>query len=447
MAVGKRKPAFQRELFVLAEELPTTAAHPFYAKVNDLLEKNGFDRFAQERCASFYASRLGRPGLPPGNYFRLMMIGYFEGIASERGIAWRVADSLALRHFLGLALTEPTPDHSTISKTRRLISLETHHEVFSWVLELLAREKILVGKTIGVDATTLEANAAMRGIIRRDTGEPYPEFLEKLAKAAGVDTQSREDLARFDRKRKKKTSNKDWKSPVDPDSRVARMKSGSTHLAHKIEHAVDMDSGAVVGVTVQGADLGDTTTVHETVRESIFGLGSASGPKGNPDLRRNVLTEIVTDKGYNSSAAILDLSIFGLRTYIPEPERGTRDWTGKDAERDATSANRRRIRGKRGQALLRKRGEQVERSFAHCYETGGMRRLFLRGRENIKKRLLIHLAGFNFSLIMRKLFGKGTPRGWADFFCQILLQIVMFFRWFQRNFSRTHVSPQFLAAP
>lgn len=447
MSVGKRKPAVQRELFVLADELPTTAAHPFYAKVNDILEKNGFDRFAQERCANVYASRLGRPGLPPGNYFRLMMIGYFEGIDSERGIAWRVADSLALRHFLGLTLTEQTPDHSTISKTRRLISLETHHEVFFWVLELLAREKILVGKTIGVDATTLEANAAMRGIIRRDTGETYPEFLEKLAKAAGVDTQSREDLARFDRKRKKKTSNKDWKSPVDPDSRVARMKSGSTHLAHKIEHAVDMDSGAVVGVTVQGAELGDTTTVHETVRESIFGLGNASGPKGNPGLRRNVLTEIVTDKGYNSSAAILDLSIFGLRTYIPEPERGTRDWTGKDAERDATSANRRRIRGKRGKALLQKRGELVERSFAHCYETGGMRRLFLRGRENIKKRLLIHLAGFNFSLIMRKLFGKGTPRGWGDFFFQILLRFVMFFRWFQRNFSRTHVSPQFLAAP
>lgn len=414
MALGKRKQARQAELWVAATELPTTSAHPFYSKLNEVLAKHGFDRFAEEACKEFYAPTMGRPGIPPGNYFRLIMLGYFEGISSERGIAWRVQDSLSLRKFLGISITERTPDHSTISKTRRLIDTETHDAIFSWVLQVLAKEKILAGETLGIDATNLAANAAMRNIARKDTGEAYQDYLKRLAEESGIPTPTKEDLIRFDKKRKKTTSNADWESKSDPDARIARMKNGSTHMAHKVEHAVDMDSGAVVGVTVQAADKGDTTTIRETVHTAFHALLDASGPLGDPSLRSSMFRSTVADKGYHSGAVLLDLADFGIRSYISEPERGKRNWKNNPEEQLPTYANRSRIRGDHGKALLKKRGELVERSFAHCYETGAMRRLFLRQRENIAKRILVHVAGFNLSLIMRKIFGRGTPRGLGD---------------------------------
>jgi transposase len=250
MAMGKREDQQKQEpLWIAHTELAAAPGHPFYEKLNELLDAERFDTFVEGLSAKFYAPQFGRPSLLPGVYFRSLLIGYFEGIEGERGIAWRVADSLALRRFLGIDLTERTPDHSTLSRTRRLIDLETHQQVFAWVLGLLADRGLLEGKRIGIDATTLEANAAMRSIVRRDTGESYNKFLTGLAKASGIETPTREDLARLDRKRKKRTSNKEWESPIDEDARVAKMKDGSTHLAHKAEHAVDMDSDAVVAVT------------------------------------------------------------------------------------------------------------------------------------------------------------------------------------------------------
>jgi transposase len=235
---------------------------------NQLLREHGFDEFVEARCAGFYAQATGRPSLPPGIYFRLLLIGYFEGIDSERGIAWRAADSLALRDFLGLDLHEAAPDHSTISRTRRLIAVETHRTVFTWVAQCLGNAGLIKGKTFGLDATTLEANAALRSIVRRDTGEGYEEFLTRLANASGIGTPTRGDLARLDRKRKKKGSNDDWTHPHDPDAKITKMKDGRTHLAHKAEHAIDLETGAIVGVTVQGADEGDTTTIQETLPEA-----------------------------------------------------------------------------------------------------------------------------------------------------------------------------------
>lgn len=423
MAIGKRKQARQAELWVAATELPTTSAHPFYSKLNEVLARHGFDSFAEEACKEFYAPSMGRPGIPPGNYFRLIMLGYFEGIASERGIAWRVADSLSLRKFLGISITENTPDHSTISKTRRLIDIETHEAIFSWVLQVLAKEKILVGETVGIDATNLAANAAMRNIARKDTGEAYHAFLERLAKESGIQTPTKDDLIRFDRNRKKKTSNADWVSKSDPDSRIARMKNGSTHMAHKVEHAVDMDSGAIVGVTVQAADQGDTTTFRETVHAAFHALLDASNTLGDPSLRSSIFRSTVADKGYHSGAVLLDLADFGIRSYIAEPERGRRTWKKNREEQQPTYANRGHIRGDHGKALMKKRGELVERSFAHCYETGAMRRLFLRQRENITKRILTHIAGFNLSLIMRRIFGRGTPRGLGDLLLNLIFSI------------------------
>ena len=360
-----------------------------------------------KRSAQFYADTMGRPSLAPGIYFRLLLIGYFEGLDSERGIAWRAADSFALRDFLGVGLDKAPPDHSTISRTRRLIDLETHRAVFTWVLQWLGMAGLVKGKTIGIDATTLEANAALRSIVRRDTGESYQEFLTKLAQASGIETPTRADLARIDRKRKKKGSNDDWTHPHDPDARIAKMKDGRTHLAHKAEHAVDLQTGAIVGVTVQGADQGDTTTIEATLPEALEQLEAVAAVTDDAVATGE---EVVTDKGYHSKQKMLELETFGVRTYISEPDRGPQHWIDQRAERDAVYANRRRIRGDRGKHLLRRRGELLERPNAHLYETGGMRRTHLRGHANILKRLLVHASGFNLGLFMRTLTGIGTPR-------------------------------------
>jgi transposase len=418
MAMGTRKQRDKQEgLWIAHTELASAPGHPFYQKLNELLEAERFDEFVEERCAKFYAAKYGRPSLTPGIYFRSLLIGYFEGIDGERGIAWRLADSLALRRFVGIGLDEYTPDHSTISRTRRLIDLDTHREVFRWVLGVLADRGLLKGQRIAIDATTLEANAAMRSIVRRDTGESYDEFLGGLAKASGIATPTREDMVRLDRKRKKRTSNKDWKSPADGDARIAKMKDGRTHLAHKAEHAVDLETGAVVAVTLQTADKGDTATLDATLCEAGMAVAELIGreaelrPEDKPKVNVNGIEDLVTDKGYHSGAVVERVKAYEVRSYIPEKKQtGRRSWAGKAEEQQAVYQNRRRVRGEYGKGLLRQRGEKVERSFAHCYETGGMRRTHLRGHRNILKRQLIHVGAFNLSLVMRKLLGAGTPR-------------------------------------
>ena len=351
MGTGKRRER-QQELWVASSDIVQTPANAFYDRLNEILNKRHFDRRVEHLCRRYYRGVGARPSITPGVYFRSLLIGYFEGLDSERGIAWRVADSLSLRKFLSYALDEQTPDHSTISRTRRLFWLTTHRAVFRWVLKMLVEEGLLAGQTVSVDATTLEANAALRSIVRRDTGERYEEYLKGLAEAAGIENPTREQLARFDRKRKKKVSNRDWKHPYDPDARITKMKDGRTHLAHKAEHAVDLSSGAVL--------------------KQLHGQG--------------------------------------VRSYIPEPERGRRNGQGKQTEQQQVYANRRRVRGETSKRRQKLRCELTERSFAHLYETGGMRRVHLKGRENILKRLLIHAAGCNLALVMRKMFGVGKPR-------------------------------------
>jgi transposase len=407
MAMGKRKRDRQPTMWVPTTDLPSAASHPFYRRLNQLLREQGFDDFVEAQCAGFYAETMGRPGLPPGIYFRLLLIGYFEGIDAERGIAWRAADSLALRDFLGIGLDQAPPDHSTISRTRRLIALETHRAVFTWILQCLGPAGLVKGKTIGIDATTLEANAALRSIVRRDSGEGYEEFLTTLAKASGIGTPTRADLARIDRKRKKKGSNDDWTHPHDPDAKITKMKDGRTHLAHKSEHAIDLETGAIVAVTVQGADEGDTATIQETLPEAAEQLEAVAAVTDDAVV---VIEEVVADKGYHSRTTVHDLETLEIRTYISEPDRGPQSWADQEAERDAVYANRRRIRGDRGKRLLRRRGELLERPCAHLYETGGLRRAHVRGHENVLKRLFVHAGAFNLGLWMRTLFGVGTPR-------------------------------------
>ncbi|HET7892663.1 MAG TPA: transposase [Candidatus Sulfotelmatobacter sp.] len=414
MSLGKRGQERQEAIWIETASLSRPDGHPFYERLEGLLRKRGFDRFAEESCRSFYAAKTGRPGLPPGTYFRFLLLGYFEGLVSERGIAWRAADSLALRRFLGYELTEPTPDHSTISRTRRLIDVETHRKVFGWVLQMLAEEGLLKGNTISIDGTTLEANAALRSIVKRDSGETYEEFLKGLAKESGIETPTREQLAKLDRKRPKKGSNDDWENPHDPDARITKMKDGRTHLAHKAEHAVDLETGAIVAVALHPADEGDTQTVSDTLCQAGENICEVAAACPKTAVNPKGPAEAVLDKGYHSNETVLTLKQWKVRSYCSEPDRGRRRWIGKAEEQAAVYENRRRIRGERGKRLLRRRGELVERGFAHMYETGAMRRTHLRRHPNIIKRLLIHAAAFNLGLVMRKLAGCGTPRGLQD---------------------------------
>jgi transposase len=397
----RKKRERQQGFWIASNEIVQTPANAFYDGLNEILNKRHFDRVVEKICQRYYKGPYGRPSLAPGVYFRMLMIGYFEGLDSERGIAWRVADSLSLRHFLGYALDEQTPDHSTVSRTRRLLWVETHKAVFRWLLSILIEEGLVEAQTVSIDGTTLEANAALRSIVRRDSGQKYEEYLKDLAGQAGLENPTREQLARLDRKRKKKGSNQDWTHPHDPDARITKMKDGRTHLAHKAEHAVDLASGAVLAVTIQAANAGDTTTMQSTLEDAqaVAEWVDESG-----------IEEVVADKGYHSGAVLEQLHAQAIRSYIPEPERGRRKWQGKRNQQRCVYANRRRIRGPRSKRLQKQRGELTERSFAHMYETGGMRRLHLRGRENILKRILVHAAGFNLGLVVRRLVGVGKPR-------------------------------------
>ena len=314
--IRKAKGVYTSELFIYSEEL-CSSSNAFYEALESVLCKYGFDKFVEKICRKFYADRMGCPGLAPGVYFRMLMIGYMEGWGSEREIAWYCSDSLALRKFLGYALTKRLPDHSTLSKTRKRLSVEVHMEVFVWVLQRLKKAGLLRGKTLGIDATTLEANAAMRSIVRRDTGQQYAVFLESLAKASGIETPTREDLVKLDKKCPRKGSNQDWVHPADPDARITKMKGGRTHLAHKYEHAVDLESGARVAVTVQTIDGADTASVERTLDAATEHLDAV-------DLTAK---EVVADRGYHSNAVMVSVKNRGLRSYISEPKRGRRNWS------------------------------------------------------------------------------------------------------------------------
>jgi transposase len=417
MSMGTRKQRERQEGLWYEAELPTAPGHPFYKRLNEVLDKAGFDRFCETNCAEFYHEKLGRPSLAPGLYFRVMMIGFFEGLDSERGIAWRLADSLTLRQFLSIGLDEKTPDHVTISRTRRLINAETHQRIFTWVLERLAQSGLIKGKTIGVDSTTLEANAAMRSIVRRDTGESYSAYLKRLAEAEGIDAKDAAALLRMDRKRRKKTSNEDWQSPSDGEAEITKLKDGRTALAYKAENAVDMETGAIVAVTTHGGASADTATIEETVIEAGIAVAELLGEKtaeGNCEVHPFGVEEVVADKGYHSNDVAVALDEMDVRSYVAEPDRGTRNWDGKEAAKTAVYANRRRIQGERGKRLQRQRGERIERNFAHQFDTGGLDRLYVRGRENVHKKFLLQAAACNLALLMRSRYGAGKPKAAHD---------------------------------
>jgi transposase len=414
MAMGRQGDR-QGDLMVTWSEMPRSPGHVFYDRLQEVLVGAGFDGFVEDTCQAYYARTMGAPSVPPGRYFRMHMVGYFEGIDSERGIEWRCSDSLSLREFLRLETPDRVPDHSWLSKTRGRLPHEVHERVFGWVLALIAERGLVRGERIGVDASTLEANAALRAIVRRDTGEGYREMLERMAQESGIATPTAEDLIRLDRKRKGKTlSNDEWISRTDPEARIARMKDGTTHLAYKPEHAVDLDTGAVVAAEMHPADQGDTTTLTGTLDAARRTLTNVGAPPSSDDP-----AECVADKGYHARAVLTDLDGGPWKTRIAEPQRkGVLRWHGDEAARRAVYNNRTRLRSEVGQQAMRNRAELVERSFAHILDRGGMRRTWLRGRENVHKRDLIHVAGPNLGLLMRLLIGAGTPKeavasGWC----------------------------------
>ena len=403
MALGRRKGEHQ-ESFLASTDLPRAPGHPFYVELNRLLARHGFDRHVEKLCEPYYA-KVGRPGIPPGVYFRMLFVGYFEGIGSQRGIAWRCADSLSLREFLGLGATERSPDHSSLTVIRQRLPLSVYLEVFSLVLKLAHVEGFFEGKIAGMDATLLEANAAMKSIVRRDTGEDWKAYVRALAAEEGVEIDDDEDLRRFDKKRKKKgVGNKDWTSGTDPESRIMRMKSGRTHLAYKVEHAVDLESGLVLAAEIFPGDLSDGDSLATTTRMAKQTVRRILG--------RNRLRDVVADKGYHKSAALAEVIKQGLRTYIPERrDVWQRVWLDKPrSHKRAVYANRRRVRGTRNPQLQKKRTEYLERTFAHACETGGGRRCWLRGRDANRKRHLLLVAGLNLGVVMRKMIGFGSPR-------------------------------------
>jgi transposase len=406
MALG-RQGERQADLMIGWAELPRSPGHVFYDRLQAVLLEAGFDRFAEGECAPYYASRRGRPSIPPGRYFRMHLVGYFEGIDSERGLEWRCADSLSLREFLRLGTTEPVPDHSWLSKTRARLPVEVHEAVFAWVLQRLAEHGLIKGDRIGVDASTMEANAALRAIVRRDSGEGYREMLKRLAEESGIATPTAEDLIRLDRKRKgKRLSNEDWTSPTDPEARIAKLKDGRTHLAYKPEHAVDLDTGAIVAAEVHPADRGDTATLPGTLAAAEANLAAVDAAPTPEDP-----AELIADKGYHSRDGLKDLDDGVWKSRIAEKRSaGVNRWRGDGEARRAVYNNRARLRSGVAREAFKLRAELVERSFALTLERGGMRRAWLRGRENLRKRYLIHVAGYNLGLVMRLLVGAGTPR-------------------------------------
>jgi transposase len=403
MSMGRKPSERQSDLWIATTDLPKSPGHVFYEKLNGLLGEAEFDCYVEELCQPYYADEVGRASIPPGVYFRMLFVGYFEELSSQRGIAWRCSDSFSLRAFLGMAWNEKTPDHSSLSKIRQRLPLSVHEQVFAFVLKVAQDKKLLRGKTVAVDATTLEANAAMKTIVRKETGEDWKEYLRRLAAEEGLEDPTDEELRRFDKDRPKKVSNKEWQSPTDTDSRIAKMKDGRTHLAYKAEHALDLETEFVLSATVHAADQADSATLVDSVLGAQINLVRAGSEQE--------VEEAVADKGYHKAETLASCETLNVRTYIPEPKRKMRRWKGKpESWRQATRSNRRRVQGVRSKRLQRLRSEYVERSFAHVCETGGGRRTWLRGLDKVNKRYLVQVAAHNLGLLMRKLFGMGKPR-------------------------------------
>ena len=419
MAIGKRNKPKQQPLWIAASNLAPRSGHPFYIRLNDLLDNDGFDTWLEQESVPYFATG-GRPSIPPGVYFRMLFVGYLEGFQSERSIAWHCADRMSLRNFLGYLAHESTPDHSSLTIWRQRLPLSLYREVFQRILCIVEQHGLIDAYAAGVDSSTIEANASLRRLARKDSGASYREYVKELMREAGEDPGDTAAVVRFDKKRKGKSlSNKDWESETDPDARIAKMKDGTTHLAYKAEHAVDLKTSAMLGINIYPADQGDPAELPETLETITDNLSSLGDDP--PELLC-----VVTDKGYHKAELIKEVNLnHEVTTYIPEREtKQRRKWHNDLDARREFHANRQRTRGNEGKRLGRLRSELVERSFAFTKRSGNLGRMTIRGLENVKKRYLIHAAAYNLSLVMRSIFGSGTPKGMADAWGQRIIELL-----------------------
>ena len=403
----KKKKAAQGELWVATHQLPTSAKTTFYSRLDETLESFGFADKVRALCAPAYKStKAGRPGIDPVVYLKMIMVGFFEDLPSERAIAARCADSISIRSFLNYSLEEKTPDHSTFTVIRQRLGLEIYQQIFTLTLQALREHGLLRGKNLGIDSSVIEANASLRSLVHRNTEEQYWDYVKRLAAEHGIDPNDTTAVRKFDRHRPGKGSNQEWQNPHDPDARIGRTKDGATDMIYKPETVVDLDTGAIVQADVHPGDQADHKEMATRVLEAQQTINQATRQK--PDTL--TVTSVTSDKGYYAVGELQALQHEGIRTVISDPIDNRRVDKLPPAEKRAVRGAKRSVRSKSGKELLRRRGMHIERSFAHILDAGGMRRTTLRGWENLNKRFKLAAAFYNLSQLMRKLFGFGTPK-------------------------------------
>ena len=402
-----KKKAAQGEFWVAAHQLPTSAKSAFYARLDETLESFGFADKVRALCAPAYnATQAGRPGIDPVVYLKMIMVGFFEDLPSERAIAARCADSICIRAFLNYSLEEKTPEHSTFTVIRQRLGLEVYQEIFTLTLQALREHGLLRGKNLGIDSSVIEANASLRALVHRNTEEQYWDYVKRLAAQEGIDPDDTAAVRKFDRHRPGKGSNKEWQNPYDPDAKIGRTKHGATDMIYKPEAVVDLDTGAIVQADVHPGDQAD----HKEVATQVLQAQQTINQACEQALDTLTVTSVTSDKGYYAVDQLEALQAEGIRTVISDPLDNRRIDKLQPQQQQAVRAARRSVKSKSGKDLLRRRGMHIERSFAHILDAGGMRRTTLRGWENLNKRFKLAAAFYNLSQLMRKIFGFGTPK-------------------------------------
>jgi transposase len=404
---SEKKKAAQAEFWVATHPMAKTPKGTFYSKLDETLESFGFAEKVRQLCAPAYKqTSVGRPGIDPVVYLKMIMVGFFEDLPSERAIAARCADSIAIRRFLNYELAENTPDHSSLTIIRQRLGLEIYQKVFMLCLEALQEYGLLRGKHLGLDSSVMEANASLRALVHRNTAEQYWDYVKRLAAEQGIDPQDATAVRKFDRQRPGKGSNQDWENPHDPDAKIGLRKHGGTDMIYKPETVVDLDTGAIVQAEVQPGDQADHQGLACKVLEAQQTINEARGEAAD-----TLTVETVTaDKGYYALEEMPALQHEEIKTVIADPVSNRRLDKLEPQQRQAVQAARRSTKSKYGKALLRRRGMHIERSFAHILDCGGMRRATLRGWENLNKRFKLAAAFYNLSQLMRQIFGFGTPK-------------------------------------
>ena len=415
--IRKKSLPAQEEFWVARNSIRLRKGATFYDQLGERLDEMGFGEKVRELCAPYYeAEDLGRPPVDPEVFFKMFFVGFFEGIGSERGIASRCDDSLSIRRFLRYDLTEATPDHSTISKIRHRLPLEVFEEVFSSSLLPLHRAGLLTGERIGLDSSIFEANASHDKLVRREDGMSYQDYIAKLAEEAGIDPSDKAAVHRFDRTRKdKRTPNAEWFSPNDPDAKFGPRKDGAWDMTHKVESAVDLDSGAILSIEVQPSDKSDATNMaeHFETAAQMAQYAADQNDDGAPeedeeDGDDKPARKAAADKGYHKNEELLKLKEAGMEPVIAEPFG--KAIPGDEEQSEAFEANRRNRKSDEGKQAMRDRAEKVERSFRHLLDYGGARRTTLCGHLNISKRMLLSGMSFNLSILFWNIHGVGTPK-------------------------------------